>query len=104
MDFYYSFGLSRSMLRSDRTTSLDVDYKILGTKGLKVPPKPENRNMADKNLERDAIYAQSDLEDFFDTFDITTLGEEDEIGLYITELGDLKRKFRRVFSELKVEI
>ena len=90
------------MLRSDRTTRLDVDYKILGTKGLKLPPKPENRNMANKDLERGAIHVKSDLEDFFDTFDITTLVEEDEIVPYIAELGDLKRNFRRVFSELKV--
>ena len=90
------------MLRSDRTTRLDVDYKILGTKGLKLPPRPENRNMADKDLERSAIHIQSDLDDFFDTFDITTLVDEDEIVPYITQLGDLKRNFRRVFSELKV--
>ena len=79
-----------------------MDYKILGTKGLKLPPKPENRNMAGRDLERSAVHVKSDLDDFFDTYDITTLVDEDEIIPYITELGDLKRNFRRVFSELKM--
>ena len=59
------------MLRSDRTTRYDVDYKVLGTTGIKVPPKPENRAMAGQELERKAIYVKSDLDDFFDTFDFS---------------------------------
>ncbi len=83
--------------RSDRLHRVDVDYRILGRTGEQLPPNPENRDMADKNLLQRAIHVQSDLEDFFDTFDITTLVEEDDLTQYITELGELKRCFRSVF-------
>ena len=89
------------MLRSDRTTRLDVDYQILGSTGLKVPPNPENRNMANNDLKRSAIHVKSDLDDFFDTYDLTTLVEQDEVTVFINELGGLKRNFRRIFSEIK---
>ena len=89
------------MLRSDRTTRSDVDYQILGSTGLKVPPNPENRNMANNDLKRSAIHVKSDLDDFFDTYDLTTLVEQDEVTVFINELGELKRNFRRIFSEIK---
>ena len=45
---------------------------------------------------------RSDVEDFFDSYDIENLGDVEEVHNYITELGDLKRDFRRIHSQVKL--
>ena len=63
--------------------------------------KNEGAKMASQDLDRQAIHISSDLEDFFDSYNIENIDEVDELKQYIIELGDLKRNFRRICHELK---
>ena len=56
--------------------------------------------MADKGIHAQAINIRSDVDDFFDSYDFETLGELEDVQDYITNLGDLKRAFRRIHSQI----
>ena len=91
------------MPRATRSTRTELDYAILHRTGKRVI-KDRGSNMESKELKTQAIHIYSDLEDFFDSYDIRELDEVDELQDYVAKIGDLKRNFRRIHSELKVAL
>ena len=62
---------------------------------------PKDRQiMADNGIQVQAINMRSDVEDFFDSYDVENLGDVEEVHNYITELGDLKRDFDKLLNDL----
>ena len=49
-----------------------------------------------------AINICSDIEDLFDSYDIDELIGEDELHVYVEKLGETKREYRRIHSQLKM--
>ena len=86
------------MFRPGRSVRKDFDYAIYHKTGEKVPIDRGSK-MAD--LKTQVIHIQSDVEDFFDSYDIYLLDDEDELYDYVTKLGEIKRDFRRIYTELK---
>ena len=84
---------------------LDIDYEIFNRTGEKVPKVRDRGAKMDqgisdlisefKNL---AINCRSDVEDFFDTYDVTELVEEGDLLDYVSKIGEVKREFRRVHA------
>ena len=57
--------------------------------------------MASQELKTKVIHICSDVEDFYDSYDVSDIDEEQDLQEYISRIGDLKRNFRRVYAELK---
>ena len=81
-----------------RRARLDLDYAILNKTGRRVV-KNRDKTMAGQELDQKLVYIQSDIEDFFDSYDLNITEEESELEQYLLELGNLKRNFRRIYSE-----
>ena len=89
---------------------LDIDYQVFNRTGVKVPKARStvtdmDQGMTDlvsdfKNL---AINSRSDVEDFFDTYDVNELEEEGDLVAYISKIGEVKREFRRIHAQIKVK-
>ena len=62
--------------------------------------KERNAKMAE-SLDVQATNIASDIEDFFDTYDLDALTEDFEIQQYVDKLSDIKRDFRRICAQLK---
>ena len=58
--------------------------------------------MASEELKTRVIHICSDVEDFYDSYDIELMDDEHDLQDYISRISDLKRHFRRIYSELKV--
>ena len=82
-------------------SQLDLDYKILHSTGRKVPKIREKQTNKMSELQMKAIDIGSDVEDFFDSYVLDELNEEEELREYVEKLDTLKREFRRVHSQLK---
>ena len=83
---------------------LDLDYAILNSSGrrvLKVRGTKGNQkeNMADLDIQ--ALNASSDFDDFLDSYNIGGLVDEDELSEYVNRIGEIKRTFRRVYTQIK---
>ena len=57
--------------------------------------------MASQELKTKVIHICSDVEDFYDSYDLSVIDDEQDLQEYISRIGDLKRNFRRVYAELK---
>ena len=58
--------------------------------------------MASQELKTRVIHICSDVEDFYESYNIELIEDEQELKDYISGIGDLKRNFRRIYSELKI--
>lgn len=57
--------------------------------------------MGDHDLKMRSIDICSDIEDFFESYNLGEINDEDEIIHYITKIEDIKKEFRRVHAQLK---
>ena len=53
------------------------------------------------NFQFQAVNISSDVEDFFESYNLDDLSNDDELQQYVTEISELKRDFRRVHAQLK---
>ena len=88
------------MSRSNRKKP-DLDYLILHRTGRRVT-KSRDLKMANEELRLHVINISSDIEDFYDSYQLEELIEVDELENYLSKLGDMKRNFRRIHSQLKL--
>ena len=88
--------------------TLSLDYKIFHSEGRKVVKVRDTDTIMEseiseltKNLHSLAINCRSDVEDFFDTYDIDELENEEDLQNYISKIEGVKRDFRRVHAQIK---
>ena len=55
--------------------------------------------MADLDIQ--ALNASSDFDDSLDSYNIGELVYEDELSEYVNRIGEIKRTFRRVYTQIK---
>ena len=93
-------SLSHCMPRPVRSQP-DLDYQILHSTGRKVPKTREKQTNNMSELQTMANNVGSDVEDFFDSYVLDELNEEEELREYVDKLDVLKREFKRIYSQLK---
>ena len=76
---------------------LDIDYNIFSKTGKKVE---KVRDMAEK-LKIASVNINSDVEDFFESYLLEQLTDEDEIRQYVNKLENLKLEHRRIHAQIK---
>ena len=54
--------------------------------------------MASQELKTKVIHICSDVEDFYESYDVSDIDEEQDLQEYISRIGDLKRNFRPQFG------
>ena len=80
-----------------------IDYQILHATGRRVTvDRGKQTELKMDELQTKAIEICSDVEDFFDSFTLDDLTEEDEVQEYVLKLEGVKRDFRRVHSQLQI--
>ena len=77
---------------------LDLDYSILHRTGRRVP-KVRDSKMDDLRIQ--AINISSDVDDLFDSYEISELAEMDDLEDYVRKIGDVKREYRRIHRQIK---
>ena len=90
------FGICMSR---PRRKILDIDYKPFHSRGERVPKvRTTISKMTDvtelvTEFQNLAINCRSDVEDFFETYDIEMLVEEEELSIYLSKIEDIKHEF-----------
>ena len=79
---------------------VELDYAILHRTGKRVPKV--KTNMANQELQKQAINISSDIEDLMESYEIEKLTELDELDKFVTLIGDMKRDYRRIHAQLKI--
>ena len=91
------------MSRPERSV-LSLDYKELHSTGRRVFKKRERTNTGEVEmdpLKADAIKIRSDVEDFFESYDLEEITEEEGLLGYVGEIKLLKQEYRRIHALLK---
>ena len=91
------------MSRPERSI-LSLDYKELHSRGRRVFKKREKTKTGEvemDSLTSDAIKICSDVEDFFESYDLDEITEEEGLLGYVGEIKLLKQEYRRVHALLK---
>ena len=78
---------------------VDIDYWEYNKSGKKVPKYRGSKMDADL-AKQDVIY--SDVEDFFESYDLETMSSCDDLEKYVEKIGELKQEFRRVHYHLRL--
>ena len=79
---------------------IDLDYAILHKTGRRVP-KVRGSDMASQELQMQAIDIESDIEDFFESYQVTNLNEIDPLVSFVSKIEDLKRSYRRIYAQIR---
>ena len=90
---------------SGSRSRLDLDYAVLNSTGRRVlkvrgVERDQKKNMADLDIQ--AVNVSSDFEDFLDSYDLDELVDDDELTEYVNRIGEIKRTFRRVYTQIKI--
>ena len=81
-------------------SKVDFDYKVYNETGEKVPKYRESKMDAD--LAKQAINIYSDVEDFFESYDLEIMSSFEDIEKYDENIRVLKQEFRRLRHHLKI--
>ena len=57
--------------------------------------------MASQELQMQAIDIESDIEDFFESYQVTNLNEIDPLVSFVSKIEDLKRSYRRIHAQIR---
>ena len=79
----------------------DFDYAVYHRTGLKIRKDRSKERSPVMDITKQAINIYSDVEDFFDSFEIENLNELEDVEKYVDGIRSLKQEFRRIHSHLK---
>ena len=79
----------------------EFDYAVYHRTGLKIRKDRSKERSPVMDITKQAINIYSDVEDFFDSFEIENLNELEDVEKYVDGIRSLKQEFRRIHSHLK---